>query len=173
MALRDLQKLNFKATHLFMGLLSAGVFGFILLYFLMGYTTSNPSYCLSCHYKQSHIDWIEKSLVHPPIKCIECHVDKKLIIPQYFNADDDRINNNCVRCHEKRIMTDETKGFKYNIGNIKIPHRLHLKDVGASCMDCHRNIIHDKTGPKTNRPRMEYCYNCHDREKTDCSKCHP
>ncbi|MFQ6116691.1 MAG: c-type cytochrome, partial [Candidatus Bipolaricaulia bacterium] len=51
------------------------------------------------------------------------------------------------------------------------PHKLHL-ELGAKCTDCHANIAHDPGEPPTNRPRMEYCSQCHATTTESCGKCH-
>jgi len=66
---------------------------------------------------------------------------------------------------------NDQNGFKYNEKNIRMPHKLHL-DAGAKCAICHKDIAHDLRQPQTNRPRMDYCFQCH--PSTDkCDKCHP
>jgi len=84
------------------------------------------------------------------------------------------VNPNCIRCHENITKTNEQIGFKTNPLNIKIPHMFHIEDVGAICTDCHANISHDKEEPQTNRPRMENCFQCHEKEdsREACLICH-
>ncbi|HSH68731.1 MAG TPA: hypothetical protein VK997_02350 [Deferrisomatales bacterium] len=68
---------------------------------------------------------------------------------------------------------------------IKVNHKVHfqLRDDPASgravelgCLDCHRNIAHDKAQLETFRPRMASCFvgGCHrkDRNKDNCRRCH-
>jgi hypothetical protein len=137
------------------------------------YTTSNEDFCMTCHYKMWGEDFLVHSNIHPDsVRCPQCHANHKEIIPKDFSADSDRVNPNCVRCHGDIFKKSDTEGFKYNVMNIKMPHKFHLQEVEAKCVDCHYNIKHDKFHPITNRPRMEVCFECHDEETTRCSKCH-
>lgn len=139
------------------------------------YTTTQRQFCMSCHYKQAYSEFWKESKVHPEsVKCPECHADKKQIIPRYYSADDSMVTPNCIRCHENITKTNEQIGFKTNPLNIKIPHMFHIEDVGAICTDCHANISHDKEEPQTNRPRMENCFKCHEKEdsRESCLTCH-
>lgn len=139
------------------------------------YTTTRRQFCMGCHYKQAYSEFWKESKVHPEsVRCPECHTKHEQIIPRYYSADDEMVTPNCIRCHENITKTNEQIGFKTNPLNIKIPHKFHLEDVGAQCTDCHANISHDKEEPQTNRPRMENCFKCHEKEDTreSCLKCH-
>ena len=145
----------------------------VFVFSLERYTTSAEHFCLTCHYKMWGQDFLVHSEIHPDsVRCPQCHANPKEIIPKNFSADPERVNPNCVRCHGDMFKKIDTHGFKYNIMDINIPHKLHLQDVGALCTDCHMNVKHDKFHPITNRPRMESCFDCHDNETTPCSKCH-
>lgn len=137
------------------------------------YTTARESYCMSCHYRQGYSEFWKGSQVHPvDVGCPECHADHNQFIPRSFSADAERININCVRCH-KNIITDEQIGYKTNLISIRIPHELHIKNVGAQCTDCHYAVRHDRTPRPTNRPHMEACFSCHSQTKSPCEICHP
>lgn len=164
--------------------LAAGACCFIVLASLpllgvANYTTTNPSFCLSCHATGETPDMSRRSLVHPgydKVKCVDCHAKpgQVLIAEGYrggFKAEPERVSPNCLRCHQNMI-TDEQVDFKFNVNNVRIPHRFHIDTVGAYCTDCHRNIAHDFGEPQTNRPRMSYCMQCHQPTDT-CMKCHP
>ncbi len=140
------------------------------------FTTSDQRFCLTCHYQMWGEDFQVQSQIHPSrVRCPECHATgwNPIIPPKDFSSDPERVNPNCLRCHEAIADRSDTEGFKYNVMKIKIPHRFHLDLVGAVCTDCHYNIKHDKHTPQTNRPRMVACFNCHDQETTSCLKCHP
>jgi ribosomal protein L31 len=62
--------------------------------------------------------------------------------------------------------------YSNNPLKIIMNHQFHLEGVGAQCTDCHRNISHDKLTPVTNRPRMEFCFQCHEANRETCSTCH-
>jgi hypothetical protein len=145
----------------------------MFVFLLERYTTSNEKFCMTCHYKMWGKNFLVHSNIHPDsVRCPQCHAKHGEIIPKDFSAHPDRINPNCVRCHRAMFKKEDTKGFKYNVMNIYIPHKLHLQKVGALCTDCHYNIKHDKFRPVTNRPHMQACMACHDQKTTHCSKCH-
>jgi cytochrome c5 len=143
------------------------------------FTTSDPDFCLSCHSRGDTPYIGEPSLVHPgwdKVSCTQCHAEpgQQVIVDLYkegVSADPERLRNNCLRCHSETALTNEQDGFKFNKMEIRIPHRFHVETVGAECVDCHRNIAHDKREKPTNRPRMDYCYTCHS-QSDSCLKCH-
>jgi len=68
---------------------------------------------------------------------------------------------------------------------IKLNHKVHFqlrtdpssgRVVDLGCLDCHRNIAHDKAQIETFRPPMVSCFvgGCHrkDRNKDNCQRCH-
>jgi len=143
------------------------------------YTTSEPSYCLSCHGEGGGLpNRGIPSKVHPPfsqVTCVQCHAKHgQLVFEGYrkgFMAEPERLGPNCLKCHQQMTQRNDQEGFKFNALNIRIPHKLHV-DVGAKCTDCHTNIAHDLKMPQTNRPRMEYCAQCHAVTVEACTKCH-
>lgn len=135
------------------------------------YTTGTPQFCMSCHARQGNVDFLASSTRHPKsVTCPECHADHTVLIPRDFKADDARVNANCRRCHQSVLEKEPEYGN--NPLKIIMNHQFHLEGVGAQCTDCHRNIKHDKIQPVTNRPRMEFCFQCHEVNRTTCSKCH-
>ena len=55
---------------------------------------------------------------------------------------------------------------------IKFSHTYHLKDVGASCEDCHPSARKSKGARDNILPVMSDCYRCHDEKTTECALCH-
>jgi hypothetical protein len=49
-------------------------------------------------------------------------------------------------------------------------HAKHIKDVGAVCVDCHKETADDSGGVKAIHPRMTTCASCH-QEQLDAKKC--
>ncbi len=175
--LKKLKGIKITRGRFILGLGVLAALGIVGLYGIVSYTTIGPQYCLGCHATGETLDMSVKSLVHPEsVGCYECHATPgKLVAMEYrhlFRADAERINPNCLRCHED-ILTDARRNYKYNPLEIKIPHRFHVETVGARCTDCHANIAHDWEQPQTNRPTMESCYQCHTITKTACGMCHP
>lgn len=137
---------------------------------VMRFTSASSYYCLRCHHKEEPVAMWLPSRIHPAkVTCTDCHVPPGVIIPRRFSASDDLVNQNCLRCHSVLPRGEQTA--LRNVHLVKISHKLHA-EAGALCVDCHRNIIHDTESPRTNRPRMEACYLCHDREQS-CDTCHP
>lgn len=142
------------------------------------YTTSNSSFCLSCHGEAGLPNRGIPSKVHPgfdKVGCTECHARPDQILYEGyrkgFMSEPERISPNCQSCHPDIAKRNDQDHFKHNEGHIKIPHKLHF-DQGAKCTDCHANVAHDLKNPPTNRPRMEYCAQCHAASTEACNKCH-
>jgi len=70
-------------------------------------------------------------------------------------------------------MDMERASPRINPYNVSIPHRFHVQKLKNACTTCHYNIYHDPHEPATFRPPKEACFECHRREKTSCSMCHP
>ncbi len=151
-----------------------------------------PAQCATCH-PQLTAMW-ERSSGHPADRatCYQCHAQHAELpespnaagfvrdqwIPEKYMASDDRIEGRCSGCHaDIRTASEERKKV------IRINHKVHLTGTDArgrpldlGCLDCHRNIAHDKAQIETNRPRMSGCFvgECHrkDRTKDNCRRCH-
>lgn len=140
---------------------------------LVRFTTSHPSFCLSCHQNQEpSARWLP-SRAHPSsVVCSDCHSQPSSIWRRPFSASSKLINENCRRCHPS-LPQKEQENLD-NVRIIKISHKSHTqKDL--SCLECHSNIQHDALNPRTNRPRMETCYKCHQAHPRTqaCDHCHP
>jgi len=150
------------------GVLIIGVAVVILAgHFLMTY----PGICLSCHESQTRIKMWTQS-VHPSqVTCVNCHAEPGQVFPHKFSAKDEFVNKNCLYCH-REVENRETE-----ISNdIKITHRMHVQELELTCVHCHRNVVHEKTIPGTNRPSHATCIECHEeveaRDSESCQRCH-
>ena len=137
------------------------------------FTTGHPFFCLSCHQNQEVPEMWLPSRAHPAsVTCIECHTTPGELIPRKFSASNELMNQNCTRCHPTIPGGEQTSPQTVRI--VFVSHKLHM-EKGALCIDCHRNIEHDKGSPRTNRPAMKTCYQCHQAHPRTqaCDKCHP
>jgi len=144
----------------------------VVLVIWVGHTLTTYSViCLSCHAKQTSLSMWAPSAIHPArVTCVNCHAKPHQLFLRNFFADE-RMNENCLFCHkpvaEKGIET---------AGHMKIDHKLHTEEARLMCMDCHRNIEHDKTEAGTNRPSHLTCIECHEEAISggpeSCMKCH-
>jgi nitrate/TMAO reductase-like tetraheme cytochrome c subunit len=149
------------------GAVVVGLSGFVAV---ARYTNTDERFCLDCHRSGTNAYLWVGSKVHPAdIACTECHARAGEIIPEEFRADETRLNENCERCHKKARGMEQ--GGPAEVTVVRVSHRMHLSELDGTCMDCHRNIVHDRFLPATNRPRMDYCYGCHE-EDEPCTKCH-
>ncbi len=176
-----------------------GIAGFLAVLALAGLTAfvagarwvnTSPSQCASCHPELTAM-W-KRSQAHPAdrVSCHGCHAQhgelpespnvlayvRDTLIPEKYLAADERIEPLCEGCHEG-IRAAETERDKI----IKLNHKVHLAppadgQAPLGCLDCHRNIAHDKAQVETNRPTMAGCFtgDCHrkDRNKDNCRRCH-
>jgi len=140
---------------------------------LVRFTTSHPLFCLSCHQNQEPTArWLPSRLHPASVTCPDCHTIPGGIFPRKFSASDELMNNNCLRCHPTLPRGEQTDLESVRL--VKISHKLH-GEKKVLCIDCHRNIEHDSSAPRTNRPPMETCYACHQAHPRDqaCEQCHP
>ncbi len=170
-------------------LVLAGVVGFFLT---ARYLNTTPAQCATCHPVLTAM-W-ERSQGHPAdrVTCYECHAQhaelpgspnmfgfvRDQIIPEKYLSTDERVEARCQGCHEMRAAETEVKKI------IRVNHKVHLvtgvdlqgQPLEMGCLDCHRNIAHDKAQIETYRPRMAGCFlgDCHrkDRNKDNCRRCH-
>jgi len=144
----------------------------VILVIWVGHTlTAHPTICLSCHARQSSISMWSRSATHPVrVTCVNCHARPGQLFPRDFYADE-QVNDNCLVCH-KPVAAREVEEAHH----MKIAHKLHIEESKLMCIDCHRNIAHEKMEAGTNRPRRLTCIECHEEAITggpeSCMKCH-
>ena len=151
------------------------IFGIIPLLAIVRYSTTNASYCKTCHvveFEQWH-----SSQGHSPedASCTECHALPQRMVAERYSADRDIVNQNCIDCHVD-VSTLEQEDLRKHI--IKISHQVHVEELEITCLNCHNNLIHDKNTSATNRVGKRSCYECHsdeiegDSNEENCLKCH-
>ena len=145
--------------------------GVVMVIWLGHVLTTHPVICLSCHARQSSTPMWSASQVHPKrVSCVDCHAKQGQIFPRYFYADE-RVNNNCLGCHKPVAGREMDEAH-----HMKIAHKLHIEESKLMCIDCHRNIAHEKMEAGTNRPRRLTCIECHEEAIAGgpeaCMKCH-
>ena len=133
--------------------------------------TTHPAICLSCHARQTSISMWAPSQIHPDrVTCVSCHAKPAQLFPRDFFADQ-RVNDNCLVCH-KHVAGKEIEEAHH----MKIAHKIHIEESKLMCIDCHRNIAHEKIEAGTNRPRRLTCIECHEEAikggPESCMKCH-
>src|SRR4030043_1792666 len=144
----------------------------VVLVILVGPTlTTHSMICLSCHARQSSIPMWAASQIHPSrVSCVHCHAKPGQLFPRFFYADE-RVNNNCLSCHKPVAGMEMDEAH-----HMKIAHKLHVEESKLMCIDCHRNIAHEKMEVGTNRPRRLTCMECHEEAFSggpeSCTKCH-
>lgn len=151
------------------------VFGVIPLLAIVRYSTISPNNCKTCHALEFE-QW-KSSRGHSPedAVCVDCHAAPFKVIVENYYADEEKVNQNCIRCHSN-MRTLEQEGLKRHI--IKISHQVHVEELEIGCLDCHRNHIHDKDVCRTNMVTKRSCYECHQDEidgtpdEENCLRCH-
>ena len=140
---------------------------------LVRFTTGHPFFCLSCHQNQDvPARWLP-SRAHPEsVVCLDCHDSGSNIFFRKFSASDELMNQKCMGCHPALPAGEQTTVQTVRV--VYISHKLHAEKK-VLCIDCHRNIAHDRADPQTYRPIMETCYQCHQAHPRTqaCDKCHP
>lgn len=125
------------------------------------YLSDDPKACVNCHVMTpQYITW-NKSSHREVASCNDCHVPQDNVFNQYyFKAMDglyhstiftlraepevikarepsvEVIQNNCIRCHDMRVVDDKLKATVEN-------HEFHRTD--RTCWECHREVPHGRT----------------------------
>jgi len=173
-----------KRTTVIAVLVMAAVPGILLSLGFVHLVGTQKLYCLNCHVNQKDQNFWLKSEVHPDINCATCHDEGEggLVYSAFhfkFSADDEIVNPKCIGCHMDDlggpVGIDSPGKSRPDSELVRIPHSMHVDDLGIKCTFCHYNVFHERrpAGLATYRPKMETCYNCHDEASTSCETCHP
>jgi len=167
---------------LFMAGAAALLVGGNLIYAMASLSRNDRSYCVTCHRLNLPAGMWEPSEMHPAgMACVPCHG----VLPGRparcgaFSAHPDTVNPNCIGCHPGVVegrplgrMVEAWRAPDMPGGEGKLVARWSLLDLMYTwhvrnrvclCTDCHRNVAHDSRpgSPFRNRPRMEFCGECH------------
>jgi hypothetical protein len=156
-----------------------------ILWLGIGYTTTAPSTCTSCHAKTPHSE-ASRADAHKAVACVACH-ETGGTVGSYTTAVPGRIAHiagaildakrvpidygrvagaACASCHASDIAKptfDTPRG-------LRMSHAEPLK-AHATCTDCHRL----RNGEVSTRGLgMAVCLRCHDSKRAsgECSTCH-
>lgn len=162
------------------------MFVIILIVGVPWWYTSRNSFCNSCHVmKPYYRTWGEST--HANVNCVACHsgpglvgqfrgkvaLFRQLVVnvifqPDSVKAGDGIPNGYCTACHSEHRRPTSGADLKLPAG--------HHKMVGNpfQCVDCHKELVHDKTPNGKNVVRMKVCLNCHKQKKISvkCVTCH-
>ncbi|MFZ5433155.1 MAG: NapC/NirT family cytochrome c [Calditrichota bacterium] len=173
----------------------AAVIVTIVFVTVMVEATSQPGFCVTCHYMKPYFDsW--RTSTHHDVECIKCHVPPGLegTIKHKFMAVSMVVNYatglykrskpwaeiddaSCLRegCHETRVLS----GVE-NFHNVKFDHRPHLeqprRDRRLRCTSCHGQIVQGQHITVTEGT----CFLCHFKPDSSgqvtelgrCTHCH-
>jgi hypothetical protein len=148
------------------------------------WATDTPTYCMSCKATRVAGEQWKKSS-HAKVTCTACHVPPGLgnaikwrsrewlnVWADYLNVPRSPSvgqrpgNANCLKCHT-------LKGIPDHIGDIRMPHQVHVNLRNLTCADCHDKVAHPTPGEKTT-VSMAVCSMCHNTEgaPSNCTFCH-
>lgn len=157
------------------GIVMAGIFLVVnLIFSLIGYSTTHPSECKTCH-AGSHKLWKENKVHRQSITCTFCHSPHSssqfAYAPSKLSNMPKALDRDCIKCHKNYMEEKKKKVMVFaeqldENGNVQqVFGPWSLKEITCrgkfSCIFCHKNIAHDRASSPTNLPRVDYCAECH------------
>ncbi len=166
------------------------LFGLALLLILIigipSIYTSRDSFCGTCHVMKPYYNTWTKS-THAKAGCLSCHsrpgiigwgaakaaLFRQTVVAIVFRPTAVKSgaavpNTNCIVCHaEHRKITMQN--------DLKLPAGHHkMSGNPYSCLDCHKNLVHNQTAKAKNTVQMKDCISCHKARKAPvkCETCH-
>lgn len=161
------------------GLMAVVFIGANLVFILIGYSTTHPSECRTCH-TDSYQLWKENKAHRESITCTFCHSSRMSSQFAYqaerLSAMPKELDRDCLKCHKNFMEEKKTKTMvlaeevdEKSGRVVRVLGTWRLKEVTCraklSCIACHKNIAHDRGWPPTNLPRIDYCAECHYHQK--------
>lgn len=126
----------------------AGVGGFTFHYAEgLSYFSKDPRACANCHIMQTQLDSWQKSSHHAVAGCADCH------LPSSFVA---------------QYLAKAENGYRHStaftLQNFHEPIRITERNsriLQASCIECHREFVHNLVEGSTTDPNAVRCVHCH------------
>jgi len=180
---RRLEPVLARRRWLVRGAIAALALTFLVL--LPGYLATQPKFLQRyAEMDTFYTSWTTST--HAEVSCQSCHIAPRVVPramyavrmlgefyasivmpsrqPRLFTSPK---NEPCTSCHQDTRTTSPA-------GDLKIPHRAHVRVLKLPCVHCHAFAVH-KTNPEgKHTPRMATCLVCHDGRKArkDCPACH-
>ncbi len=173
-----------RTSHLLYALLFAVSILVVLPSVYVSIRSSDPEFCLSCHYEKPYYEsWQEST--HSQTACIECHPGLRYKMPwltfRYMVGLYDMKphasvkTDTCLKCHDKKKLFKE----KLKVVDKKsFNHKQHLsgplRGVEMRCSSCHSHIVQGSH----NVVEETVCFTCHfmgaspSDSITGCTSCH-
>lgn len=175
---------NVRRTTLVVVLALVALPGILLSLGFVHLVGTQKLYCLNCHVNQKDTNFWQKSTAHPDINCATCHDQSESGMMNStfhfaFSADENIVAAKCESCHKddltKPVGFDSPTKSRPDNELVRIPHEMHINELGIKCTFCHYNVFHESrpAGEATYRPTMDVCFTCHDSKRASCDSCHP
>lgn len=137
----------------------------------LSYLSTDPQACVNCHVMNTqYVTWQHSSHAQRS-NCVECHLPQEGLFAKYFEKGRDgwnhsvaftfntfensiqisdhgadRVQANCIACHENLVETMMANENRYVDGDGGI------KPTDRKCWECHREVAHGKTRSLTTTP---------------------
>lgn len=173
-----------KSRHLTYALLFAVAILIVFPSLYVSIRSSDPEFCLSCHYEKPYYDsW--QSSTHSQTACIECHPNLRYRMPwltfRYMVGLYDMQphasveTGTCLKCHDQTVLFEENLKL---VDKKSFNHKQHLatrlRGVQMRCSSCHSHIVQGGH----NAVEETVCFTCHfmgaspSDSITGCTSCH-
>jgi cytochrome c nitrite reductase small subunit len=126
----------------------AGVGGFTFLYAEgLSYFSTDPEACANCHIMQAQLDSWQKSSHRGVTTCVDCHLPHDFV-GQYLAKAENGYRHSAA----------------FTLQNFPEPIRIterNARILQGSCIECHRDFVHNLIEGSTTDPDAVRCVHCH------------
>jgi cytochrome c nitrite reductase small subunit len=126
----------------------AGVGAFTLHYAEgLSYLSKDPKACANCHIMEPQFDSWQKSSHHAVATCADCHLPHGFV-SQYLAKAENGYRHSAA----------------FTLQNFHEPIRIterNARILQASCIDCHRDFVHNLVEGSSTDPDAVRCVHCH------------